>query len=224
MKPIADYFKNPDLLAQAFCHRSYCNEHPGRESNERLEFLGDSILSLIISHRLYFMFPDLPEGELTNRRSNQVQTVTLAQKSVLLGYDTRLLLSHGEEDSGGRKNSSLLANTFEAVLGALFIDSGIDACYSYLTEVFPDTELGLPYQPKDSKSLLQERSQSNGWGTPLYHLISQTGPDHARNFILSVTVNDQEVATGVGTSKQRAEADAAKAALAKLFGSDQSNV
>lgn len=217
MKPIADYFKKPELLAQAFCHRSYCNEHAGTQSNERLEFLGDSVLSLIISHRLYLLFPNLPEGELTNRRSNLVQTITLSQKSILLGLDKHLLLSHGEEESGGRKNFSLLANTFEAVLGALFLDSGIEACYRYLTDVFPDSELSLEYQPKDPKSLLQERSQSNGWGTPVYKLISQTGPDHAREFKLSVTVNNEEVAIGNGTSKQRAEADAAKIALRILF-------
>jgi ribonuclease III len=217
MKPVVDYFKNPEFLEQAFRHRSYCNEHPGTESNERLEFLGDSVLSLIISHRLYLLFPKLPEGELTNRRSQIVQTISLAQKASELGLDQKLLLSKGEEDSGGRSNPSLLANTFEAVLGTLFLDSGIETCYQYLSDVFPDSELTSSTETKDPKSLLQEKSQSHGWGTPIYHLVSQTGPDHAREFVLSVNINNQEVCTGTGTSKQRAEIAAAKAALEKLF-------
>ncbi len=217
MKPLATYFQNPALLHQALIHRSYCNEHSETESNERLEFLGDSVLSLITSHRLYVLLPTIPEGEMTSRRSFLVQTSSLANKSLFLGLDKLILLSHGEEDSGGRTNVSLLANTFEAVLGALFLDSGLEACQAYLQEIFPDEELTANIQTKDPKSLLQELSQSKGWGTPIYAIIATDGPDHAKHFSISVSVAGKEIATGSGTSKQRAETDAAGAALAKLF-------
>jgi ribonuclease III len=217
MKSPADYFNNPANFQAALVHRSYCNEHLGIPSNERLEFLGDAVLSLIISDRLYRMFPELPEGELTSRRSYLVQTSSLAAKSKLLGLDQQLLLSRGEEDSGGRSNTSLLANTFEAVLGALFLDSGIASCYVYISHVFPDEELTAQTQTKDPKSLLQEQSQAHGWGTPIYKTLSASGPDHAKHFVLGVIVNGKEVAQGSGTSKQRAETEAAKMALDKLF-------
>ena len=135
MKPNT-YFTNQQLFTQALTHRSYCNEHPGMTSNERLEFLGDAVLSLIMSSRLYHLLPDKPEGELTARRSLAVQTSTLATKSKELGLDELILLSRGEEDGGGRNNPSLLANTFEAVLGALYLDRGLKTCQKYLAEIF----------------------------------------------------------------------------------------
>ena len=217
MKPISHYFKSPDLLTHALTHRSYCNEHPGSESNERLEFLGDSILSLIISERLFTLFPTSPEGELTSRRSVLVQTTTLAHQAKELSLDQKMLLSKGEADLGGRSNLSLLANTFEAVLGAIYLDSGLAVCRTFLEDVFPDTNLVESPQTKDPKSLLQEKSQSLGWGTPVYHLGSSSGPDHARSFTVTVSLNGTESGTGIGTSKQRAETEAAKAALHKLF-------
>ena len=200
---------------QAFVHRSYVNEHPGTASNERLEFLGDSILSLIISSRLYHLLPDLPEGQLTARRSFLVQTSTLAVKAKQLKLDEKLLLSAGEEQSGGRTNASLLANTFEAVLGAMYLEKGISTCENYLTQIFPDSELinmSLS-QVKDPKSLLQEKAQAKGLGTPQYKTISVSGPDHAREFTMAVFVSSRQLATGQGNSKQRAEAAAAPAAL-----------
>lgn len=211
MKSISKY-------TQAFVHRSYVNEHPGKESNERLEFLGDSVLSLIISNRLYKLFPDLPEGQLTARRSYLVQTTTLASKALALGLDKLLLLSAGEQASGGRTNTGLLANTFEAVLGAMYLEDGLSSCEDYLLEVFPDSELLnlAPSQVKDPKSLLQERAQSQNLGTPSYKVLSAEGPDHARKFTVAVTVNGKQVATGEGTSKQRAEAAAATAAVAVI--------
>ena len=206
---------NP-LFRQALTHRSYCNEHPGRQSNERLEFLGDAVLSLVISQRLYRLLPDQPEGELTARRSNLVQTSTLAAKAQLLQLDKQLLLSRGEEDSGGRHNPSLLANTFEAVLGAMYLDQGLAACDQYLQEVFPDAELTSATEMKDPKSLLQEKAQAHGLGTPLYTTVRSTGPDHAKKFTVSVKVDHLPTGVGEGSSKQRAEAAAATAALAKL--------
>ena len=210
-------FKDPDLLELALTHRSYCNEHPGLASNERLEFLGDSVLSLIISHRLYTLLPGLPEGELTARRSYLVRTPSLATKSKKLGFDKLLKLSKGEEDSGGRDNPSLLANTFESVLGALYLDSGLPACQDYLNQTFPDSELTSITETKDPKSLLQEKSQELGWGTPNYRLLEATGPDHARQFRVKVSLNAHGSASGSGRSIQKAETEAATAALAKLF-------
>ncbi len=217
MKPVIDFFKDSKNFTLSLVHKSYCNEHPGLESNERLEFLGDSVLSVITSERLFKLFPNLPEGELTSRRSYIVQTQSLANKARELGLDTQILLSKGEEDSGGRQNQSLLANTFEAVLGSLYLDSGLSACQSYLSEIFTDEELANIKDTKDPKSMLQEMTQSHGMGTPQYFTVSTSGPDHAKSFILAVKVGDQEVATGTGSSKQRAETEAAKAALDKLF-------
>lgn len=214
---IAAYFQNPTLFKQALTHRSYCNEHPGLVSNERLEFLGDAVLSLIISSRLYDLFPDRPEGELTARRSLIVQTVTLAQKSKELGLNAQLLLSRGEEDGGGRENPSLLANTFEAVLGALYLDQGLAKCEGYLAEIFPDEELNTDADIKDPKSKLQEKSQAAGWGTPTYTTDLAQGPDHAKKFTVSVSINAKPAGRGQGSSKQRAEAAAATDALANLW-------
>ncbi|MEK7504008.1 MAG: ribonuclease III [Patescibacteria group bacterium] len=208
---------NLKKLDLAFIHKSYCNEHPGLPSNERLEFLGDSILSLLVSERLYVLFPTSPEGYLTARRSHLVQTTTLAQKSKDLGYDKLLKLSRGEEDSGGRQNIGLLANTFEAVLGALFLDSGIEASREYLREVFPDNELLAEVELKDAKSLLQEKSQSKNMGTPSYRTLQADGPDHAKIFKIEVVIDGKQIGMGSGSSKQKAETAAAQDALVKLF-------
>lgn len=212
-----DFFGNPDNFEAALVHRSYCNEHPGVTSNERLEFLGDSVLSVIISDRLYRLLPQSPEGELTARRSFLVQTLSLAAKAKQLGLDELLKLSRGEEESGGRKNTGLLANTFEAVLGALYLDSGFATCEKYLSEIFPDTELTSPTSLKDPKSLLQEKAQSRGWGTPVYKLLESAGPDHAKTFTVEASLGENRSAQGTGSSKQRAESEAAAAALAKYF-------
>lgn len=203
---------------QAFVHRSYVNEHPGLASNERLEFLGDSILSLVISSRLYRLLPDLPEGQLTARRSYLVQTSSLAAKARQLKLDTQLLLSAGEEASGGRNNIGLLANTFEAVLGAMYLEKGLAACEEYLQQVFPDTEiLNISHsQIKDPKSALQEAAQAKGLGTPQYKVTASSGPDHAREFTVAVVLGSRQLATGQGNSKQRAESAAAAAALGML--------
>lgn len=217
MKSLANLFTDPKLLTHALTHRSYCNEHPeSRSSNERLEFLGDSVLSLIISYRLYQLLPNSPEGELTNRRSFLVQTGSLAQKAKILNLNNLLLLSKGEEESGGRQNTGLLANTFEAVLGALYLDQGLHMCQEFLAEIFPDSELLTPEQVKDPKSLLQEKIQSQGQATPIYKIISSTGPDHARQFIVAVYVGEEEIGRGEGTSKQRAESAAAASALSMV--------
>lgn len=215
MNPIiSSQFIDPANLNRALVHRSYCNEHSKLESNERLEFLGDSVLSVIISERLYILLPNVAEGELTSRRSYLVQTKALAQKSSDLGLDKMLLLSRGEEDSGGRQNPGLLANTFEAVLGSLYLEQGLGKCQDYLLQVFPDSDLLNITQSKDPKSLLQETAQARGWGTPVYKTVNSEGPDHAKTFTMSVALNNQEMGVGQGNSKQRAETEAAVAALA----------
>jgi ribonuclease-3 len=217
MIQVSSFFKNQDLLQKALVHRSYCNEHPGLASNERLEFLGDSVLSVVISHRLFDLLPQVSEGELTSRRSYLVQTASLATKAKMLGLDKMFLLSRGEEESGGRANTGLLANTFEAVLGALFLDQGLLQAEEFLKQVFPDEELISAVNTKDPKSLLQERVQAKGLGTPIYKTLSAEGPDHAKKFTVAVVINDTEVATGVGPSKQKAEAAAAEAGLTSDF-------
>jgi ribonuclease III len=215
---LTDYIKSQSLLTESLTHRSYCNEHPGAVHNERLEFLGDSVLSLVISDRLFRALTSIPEGELTSRRSFLVQTTTLAQKSAELGLDKLLKLSKGEEESGGRTNPGLLANTFEAVLGAIFIDSGLDVCYKFLSEIFPDEILlSEAIKAKDPKSNLQELSQAKGWGTPVYQIIETSGPDHAKQFTISAIINGESQGVGTGASKQKAETQAAVAALTKLL-------
>lgn len=217
MISLKSLFSDPSFFAAALIHRSYCNEHPGATSNERLEFLGDSVLSLIISSRLYQLLPASPEGELTARRSFLVKSSSLAAKAKDLGLDHLLKLSRGEEDSGGRQNTGLLANCFEAVLGALFLDSGLAACEKYLSQIFPDLELTSLSSLKDPKSLLQEKAQSLGWGTPVYRLSQSTGPDHAKTFTVEAHLGQNRTARGSGSSKQRAESEAASAALVKYF-------
>jgi ribonuclease-3 len=171
---------------------------------------------LIISHRLFRLFSDLSEGELTIRRSRLVQTSTLAEKSLAIGLDKQLRMSRGEEESGGRHNPNLLANSFEAVLGSLFLDSGLTACTSFLQDIFPDSEiLSVKQLLKDPKSLLQEKLQASGLGTPVYTTISSSGPDHAKNFVVQATVNHTILSQGSGPSKQKAETAAAVNALAK---------
>ena len=216
MKSVASYFTNPEALKAALVLRSYCNEHPGSVSNERLEFLGDSVLSLVMSHRLYKLFPHVSEGELTGRRSILVQTTTLAEKAKFLQLDSQLLISKGEDELGGRQNPSLLADAFEAVLGSLFLTEGLQKCYEYLTDIFSDEEILSFKEIKDPKSLFQELSQAKGLGSPSYTLLESTGPDHAKTFVSAVVISGTQYATGSGKSIQKAETEAAKAALAKL--------
>ncbi len=216
MKPPSAYFKDPALYQSALIHRSYCNEHPGSVSNERLEFLGDSVLSLIISERLYRLYPGQPEGELTARRSLLVQTTTLATKAKELHLDDQLLLSKGEQELGGRQNTGLLANTFEAVLGALYLDSGLEVCREYLNTIFLEEEIMAVKEIKDPKSLLQELIQAQGEGTPIYNLLESSGPDHAKSFTVGVSISGKQISTGSGPSKQKAETEAAKSALSML--------
>jgi len=212
-------FNNQDLYRQAFVHRSFLNEAKETlESNERLEFLGDSILSFVVSEHLYRTYPQFDEGILTNLRSLVVNTKSLAKTAKNLGFGQHLLLSKGEEDSNGRENESILANTFEAVIGALYIDQGTEAVRVFLHEVIiPDiAEYVSKKVFKDPKSLLQEHVQAKKQNSPVYKVLHEEGPAHAKQFTIGVYVENQLVGEGHGKSKQEAEEQAAEQALEKI--------
>ncbi len=212
-------FSNPKLLTQAFIHRSYLNEVKEKtESNERLEFLGDSVLSFIVSEHLYQTYDYYDEGILTNLRSLVVNTKSLAETAKELDFGSRLLLSKGEEESKGRQNASILANCFEAFIGALFLDQGAEAVKLFLTEVLlPKIALHVESKAfKDPKSLLQEFVQAKKQNSPLYKVLHEEGPPHAKTFTMGVFVGSELVGQGIGKSKQIAEEEAAKKALLTL--------
>jgi len=212
-------FKNQALLRLAFIHRSYLNESKGEvESNERLEFLGDSILSFVVSEHLYKTYPQFDEGILTNLRSLVVNTKSLARTAKTLDFGSHLMLSRGEEDSRGRENESILANTFEAVVGAIFIDQGIEAVSTFIHAVIiPEIESYVQKKVfKDPKSLLQEYVQARKQNSPIYKVLREEGPAHAKQFTIGVFVEDAQVGEGQGKSKQEAEEHAAEKALVHL--------
>jgi len=211
-------FRNNDLIREAFVHRSYLNEAKTKiSSNERLEFLGDSILSFLVSSYLFKHYPQFSEGELTNLRSAVVKTSTLATISQKLKLGELLLLSHGEEEGGGRKNVSILADTFEALIGALFLDQGLETVKKILEKLlFPLFEEILKSKAyKDAKSIFQEVVQEEVRISPVYKVIKEKGPDHAKEFTVGVYVGNTLWGTGVGKNKQEGEMQAAKAALEK---------
>lgn len=208
--------KNSKLFDEAFTHRSYLNEAKLKiASNERLEFLGDSIISFAISNYLYSKYPDFDEGDLTNLRSLLVNTKSLSEIARELDMGLLLKLSRGEEESKGRENATLLENSFEAYVGALFLDQGMPMVVKFLNSVlFPKIqELVSKKAFKDPKSLLQEKVQSRKQGSPLYRVFEETGPAHAKTFKVAVFVDGKKLGEGSGKSKQIAEVSAAKVAL-----------
>jgi ribonuclease III len=212
-------FKDQELLHHAFYHRSYLNEARHiKESNERLEFLGDAILSFLTSEYLYATYPDFPEGTLTNIRSGLVKTKSLADLALTLGLGDLLFLSHGEEDSGGRTNPSLLADSFEAFLGAMYLDSGIEPARKFLsTYLFPNAQVIVDTKSYiDFKSLFQEIIQQDSRISPTYKVAKSEGPDHAKTFWIEVMVGEKVLGMGSGKSKQEGEQAAAANALEKL--------
>lgn len=218
-KKLGFVFKNRSLLTESLTHRSYLNENPKfKESNERLEFLGDSVLSLLTSTKLFKLFPTFPEGQLTNLRSNLVRAATLARVSQALGLGNYLLLSRGEEKSDGRKNESLLADLFEAVLGAIYLDHGIKTASEFLEKhLFPlipaaNQETSI----FDYKSRLQEKTQEQTQISPQYKVVAEVGPDHNKVFTVAVFLQDRLLAQGSGKSKQEAQQEAARIALEGL--------
>jgi ribonuclease-3 len=210
-------FKNKDILVQAFCHRSYLNENPGSgmENNERLEFLGDAVLELVVTENLYKEYPKKSEGELTNWRAALVNAKMLSEVARCLGFNDFILLSHGEMKEEGKARQYILANTFESFVGALYLDQGYKICQDFITKYIVTKlreiiEKGLF---KDSKSHFQEVAQEETGITPTYKVLEEWGPDHAKNFIVGVFLGENLIAKGQGSSKQEAEVAAAKEAL-----------
>lgn len=206
-------FKNQSLLEQALVHRSSLNEHKDKftNSNERLEFLGDAVVELWVSAKIYLNFPNLAEGDLTNLRSLIVRTETLAQIATKIELNKIVFLSRGEESHLGRQNISILADTFESLVGAIYLDSGIDASNQFLDNFLLSkiVELSSKNIYKDPKSYFQEISQNKEGITPKYVTLSETGPDHQKIFTVGLYINERQISTGTGPSKQKAEEDAA---------------
>jgi ribonuclease-3 len=208
-------FKDKNLMDQALTHRSWVNEHKGvRTSNERLEFLGDAILEYVASKEIFDRFPDQEEGYLTALRANLVNTTALAEVAKKLDLGPELFLSKGEEDGGGRGNTSLLADTVEAIIGAIFIDRGITATEKFIKEnLLTEVEKKAGEPLKDSKSRLQEYVQSKGFPAPKYQVTQESGPDHDKKFVIEVLVNGESWGSGSGKSKSTAEQEAARQVL-----------
>lgn len=212
IKILKNKFKNADLFDLALTHRSWVNEHKGiRSSNERLEFLGDAVLEFIVSKELYSQYPNQEEGYLTALRANIVNTVSLSEIAKKLDLGSILYLSKGEEESGGRTNPSLLADTVEAIIGALYIDNGIENAEEFIKEnLLIDLDSRASQPLKDFKSRLQELVQSQSLPTPKYQVVEESGPDHNKKFVIEVTVNGKSWGKGEGKNKSMAEQEAAK--------------
>ena len=212
-------FSNITLLQNALSHSSYANErwHDSLMSNERLEFLGDSVLGMVVAEYLYHNFPDRPEGELTRMRADMVCEQALAQIADRIGLGQHLMLGHGEQHSGGRYRASILADAMESVIAACFLDGGMDAAKALIEKFVlcdvPVTKL----HNADYKTALQELVQKKKNQTLSYRLVGESGPDHDKQFEVEVLLNDEIVGRGVGSSKKRAEQDAARVAMESMI-------
>ncbi len=212
-------FQNKALLENALTHSSYANENrrDGQTSNERLEFLGDSILGFVVADFLYRSFPDRPEGELTRFRAELVCEKSLAQIASRIGLGDYLRMGHGEEQGGGRSRESILADAVESVIAACFLDGGIPAALQFVQR-FILVEVPVErLHNADYKTQLQELVQQKKNQVLSYALEGESGPDHDKKFDVSVSLNGTVVGTGTGSSKKRAEQDAARAAIQRLF-------
>lgn len=210
-------FNNLDLLITAFTHRSYLNEHKKTvsEHNERLEFLGDAVLELVATEFLYGNYDD-PEGTLTSWRSSLVRTESISAAAARLGYEPLLRLSRGEKRGSDRAREQILANTYEAVLGALYLDQGYDKCKRFIHETLLSTfdDILKSGSWMDPKSHLQELAQSVDGSTPVYKVLGEDGPDHDKTFTVGVFVDGKLKGQGTGPSKQAGQQQAAESALA----------
>ncbi len=210
-------FKNKDLLKQAFVHRSYINENSvvGLQHNERLEFLGDAVLELVTTEELFRKYPDKSEGELTAIRAAMVNTYSISEAATRLGMNDYLLLSKGETKDTGKAREYILANTYEAMIGAIYLDKGYDASEKFIEDslFIKIEEIVSKKLWRDAKSLVQERSQEIFGVTPKYEVLEESGPDHDKNFTIGIYFGPTLIGKGAGKSKQEAEQVAAKAAL-----------
>lgn len=218
-KAIGYRFKNITLLQNALAHSSYANErwHDSLKSNERLEFLGDSILGMVVAEYLYRNFPDRPEGDLTRMRADMVCEQSLARIAESIGLGDHLLLGNGEESGGGRHRDSILADAVESVIAACFLDGGMEPARK-LIDTFVLTEVPVrKLRNADYKTALQELVQQKKNQVLSYALVEESGPDHDKNFVVQVSLNGVVVGAGQGRSKKKAEQDAARVAIEKLF-------
>lgn len=214
-KDIGYQFKNISLLEEALTHRSTLNLPGVDKSYERLEYLGDAVLENLISNYLFKTYPDKNEGFLTSARSIVVRTQSLANFAQKINLNRYIFMSKGEQNGGGRQNTSTLEDVVESLIGAIYLDGGISSAQKFFDKLFvPHTKETLSQQPlKDAKSLLQEQVQSQKLAGPVYKTINENGPDHSKTFTVAVYIDNKKIATGKGKNKQMAEQKAAKKAL-----------
>jgi len=216
-KNLKIFFKNKNLLIEAFCHRSFLNENPNfpYPCNERLEFLGDAVLELITTDYLFKALPEKPEGELTKIRASLVNSKILADVAKKLGFENYLLLSKGEENSQGKAKERILTNTFEAFLGALYLEFGLDFCKNFLEKnllcLLPEILEKRMFE--DPKTKFQELIQEKFKITPTYKVLEEFGPEHSKTFVVGLYIGESLISKGQGSSKQEAEEKAAQKAL-----------
>lgn len=213
-------FTRNSLLARALTHRSYLNEHldEALEDNERLEFLGDAVLDFLVGAWLYNRFPEMREGDLTRLRSALVRTEQLAEFANRMDFGQAMRLGRGEGQGGGRQRLALLCATFEAVVGALYLDRGLEAVVNFINPLLEPAadKIIANNQDRDPKSTLQERIQARGFGPPVYRTVSTSGPEHLKMFQVEVLVNGEVFGAGSGASKQAAAKEAARIAIERL--------
>ena len=218
-------FRDPGLLGAALVHRSWANDQGSTEHNERLEFLGDAVLGLVAADWLYRRYPERPEGDLARLKAWLVAEGALARHAAALGIGERLRLAVGEERSGGREKSSLLADALEAVFAAIWLDGGLDAVRPVIERFLVATEAAGEAEAADAKTRLQELAQAAGWPLPVYTVVEESGPDHDKTFVCEVALRGEPAGCGAGHSKKEAQQRAAAAALERLAAgaADESN-
>ncbi len=218
-KRIGLHFNNIGLLTRALTHRSYFNEHRDAiEDNERLEFLGDAVLDFLVAAWLYHRFPEMAEGQLTRLRAALVGNEQLAQFASQYHLGAAMRLGHGEAENGGRNRLALLGSTFEALIGAIYLDQDINQVWKFMDPILETSvkEIMASQIEHHPKSILQEWSQAKGYGTPVYKTVGDSGPDHDKYFVVEVYIDDKAYGLGRGHSKQAAAKVAARSALEKL--------
>lgn len=212
-------FKNKSLLVRALTHRSFVNEHGGRvPDNERLEYLGDSVLALVVNEYLFKHFEEYQEGRLAKIKAAVVSEASLAAVARRLGIGEYIFLGRGEEQTGGRSRSSILANTLEAIIGAIYLDAGLKACKKFVLGIIKDeiSAANAGTGLRDPKTTLQEYVQKKYRDCPVYEVIGERGPDHRKEFIVRLIIKGRELAVGEGPSKRKAESNAAEALLKQM--------